>query len=255
MASQTTEVTVEVAPTPEEPLALVQPDRTLSVRPLEPAAFTGRARNAAGSRRSAPLTTTEASEAPSAPAEDIPTDGRATRDASAAEGSKRLSLSDLGVGSDTNAVSLMPVQTPPTRAEQDIGGLRKGLMERDTELGLGPGGKVADVLRRFARDIAPLGSQATIVFSMNEAGEVTDISLRDAANDSAGWTKVLKILRDQIKAISPWPGGALKVTLSVRSISAPRSGIPRSPTEFDVTNIGSPMMHHFHVRVLEQLAQ
>jgi hypothetical protein len=167
---------------------------------------------------------------------------------------KRLGLSELGLTHGIGAAVIPPIQQTPQERDADIGGLRSGLMARDTELGLGPGGKVADAVRREARDVAPLQSRATFVVNVDAGGAVTNISLRDATSHDDAWSKVVRILRDKIRSLTPWRGGAVQVVLAVRSLTGLRSG-PSSggPLSFDLSNIGSPELHHFHVQVLEQV--
>jgi hypothetical protein len=162
-------------------------------------------------------------------------------------------LNDLGLGNGMGLAAMtFPEDTAPER-DADIGGLRQALMDRDTHLGLGPGGKIADEVRKLTRDLAPVDSRATLIVSVDPTGAVTDISLREATDDTDEWSKVLRILRAKITEILPWRGGAVRVTLAVHSVSAPRSGPSSRPFSFDVSNIGSSEIHHLHVQVLEQV--
>lgn len=247
MGLSETEIALEDVPLPERPLALEEPV------PAQAPANSALPRVAARAMPRARPRSGETPEVLSVPADDGHGQGSVLpqRPASGA-GERRLTLEDLGVGPSRRIAALAPAPAAPV--DRDVGGLRQGLLNRDTELGLGPGGKIADELGHVIRDIAPIGSTATVTVVVNESGAVQDVSLRDATGDSPAWVKALETVSQKVKRISPWPGGAFKITLGIRSVSAPRAGKARDGDgiTFDVSNIGSPSIHHFHVYVLDQ---
>jgi hypothetical protein len=165
---------------------------------------------------------------------------------------KHLSLEQLGL---TGPRTWLPTarDTPAPRNE-DIGGLKRGLSAHDVELGLGPGGAVAAEIRRAAQDLAPLDSAATISVDLTGAGTIAEVWLDEATSGSIEWRKVCRALQERLK--KPFTvTGPVRITLSVKSQSAKRSGAGNSPFSFDLSNIGSPTLHTIAVRVLAESAR
>jgi hypothetical protein len=166
---------------------------------------------------------------------------------------KRLSLADLGlVGGGNGAALLQGAQDTPRRATEDVGGLRQARMARDTELGLGPGGAVASAVRTPARELAPLGSQATFSIDLSAEGSVLAISLDGVSSNDTAWDALLRALRERLRRLSVPVGRATRVTVLVTNRSTLRAGNSSSLMDFDLSNIGSPTIQSLHVRVLAQ---
>jgi hypothetical protein len=167
---------------------------------------------------------------------------------------KRLSLADLGVtGSGNRAAFLQGALDAPQRTTPDVGGLRQAQMARDTELGLGPGGAVASAVRTSARELAPLGSEATFSVDLNAEGSVVAVSLDGVTSDDMAWNALLRVLRERLASLSVTGGRPTRVTVLVTNRSTLRAGnAPGSPFQFDLSNIGSPTIQSLHVRVLAQ---
>jgi hypothetical protein len=167
---------------------------------------------------------------------------------------KRLSLADLGLtGSGSGAAFLQGALDPPQRTTPDVGGLQQERMARDTELGLGPGGAVASAVRTPARELAPLGSEATFSVDLSADGAVVAVSLDGVTSDDTAWNALLRVLRERLASLSVTVGRPTRVTVRVTNRSTLRAGnAPGGPFQFDLSNIGSPTIQSLHVRVLAQ---
>ena len=126
-------------------------------------------------------------------------------------------------------------------------------MARDTELGLGPGGAVASAVRTPARELAPLGSEATFSVNLSADGSVVAVSLDGVTSDDTAWNALLRVLRERLASLSVTVGRPTRVTVLVTNRSTLRAGnAPGGPFQFDLSNIGSPTIQSLHVRVLAQ---
>jgi hypothetical protein len=163
---------------------------------------------------------------------------------------KRLSLDDLGL-TGTSAAVLPPPQDERPR-DNDVGGLKRELRARDTELGLGPGGAVAERIRRSALDFAPLNSEATLSVDLSRDGSIDAIAIDDVTSSEGEWRKVIRAVRQRLGRQFVARGGPMRITLRVTSRSSTRSGGSKGGFSFDLSNIGSPTMHWLHIRVVRQ---
>jgi hypothetical protein len=136
-------------------------------------------------------------------------------------------------------------------APTDPGQLKDARMVRDTELGLGPGGAVASAVRASAYELAPLESRATISVDLDPDGSVRLISLVDVSSNDTGWNALLRALRKDLARLSVKTDRPLRVTLLLTNRSTQRAG-SGGLLDFDLSNIGSPMIQSLHVRVLAQ---
>lgn len=164
---------------------------------------------------------------------------------------RRLSLEALGL-TGTSAAILPPLRDAAAAgAPADVAGLKAALAAHDVALGLGPGGAVADQLRRLVHDLAPLGSQATLAVDLASDGSLDTFWLEDVTSDEQDWRKALHALRVRLgkRFIARGP---VRVRLLVTSRSARRAGNSQGGLDFDLSNIGSPTLHTLHVRVLGQ---
>jgi protein TonB len=257
------ETSVELLEPPEPPRpAEPEPPPTppASSEPLLPApdALPRLAARAIAPRR--PVRAATAPSAPSAldaaPAEG---DGVAPADGAPAGGDappaprQRLSPEQLGLGLGRSAALLERMQDVLPTKVPDVGGrLRQELMARDTQLGLGPGGAVANAVRGTARELAPMNSEATISVDLTSDGSVASISLDSAASDDRAWAALVTSLREKLKSLSVRAGRPLRVTLLVSNRATLRAGNSSSPLDFDLSNIGSPTIQSLHVRVVAQ---
>jgi hypothetical protein len=168
---------------------------------------------------------------------------------------KRLSLEALGVtGSGIGAAFLQGSLDAPRGPTPDRGGLRQERMARDTELGIGPGGAVASAVRTPARELAPLGSEATFSVDLSADGSVVAVSLDGVTSDDTAWNALLRVLRERLASLTVTVGRPTRVTVLVTNRSTLRAGnAPGGPFQFDLSNIGSPTIQSLRVRVLAQM--
>jgi hypothetical protein len=134
-----------------------------------------------------------------------------------------------------------------------VAGLRRALQARDTELGLGAGGAVAEAIRRSAYDLAPLDSEATVSVDLSAAGSISAIAIDDATSRTNEWERAMRDVHQRLGDRFVAAGGAQRVTLLVRSRSRTRAGSSATMNSFDVSNIGSPSMQSLHIEVLRQM--
>jgi hypothetical protein len=163
---------------------------------------------------------------------------------------KRLSPADLGLSLGGGAF-VQHMQDIPPAAPTDPGQLKDARMVRDTELGLGPGGAVASAVRASAYELAPLESRATISVDLDPDGSIRLISLVDVSSNDTGWNALLRALRKDLARLSVKTDRPLRVTLLLTNRSTRRAG-SGGLFDFDLSNIGSPMIQSLHVRVLAQ---
>jgi hypothetical protein len=163
---------------------------------------------------------------------------------------RRLSLADLGVTGRSAAI-LAPLPDAPRRVPEDVAGLKGALRAHDVALGLGPGGAVANRLRRFAQDLAPLASEATISVDLSKTGTVDTLWLDECTSSEREWRAMLRAVRVSLADESIVAAGPVRVTLRVTSRSSKRSG-SGGMLDFDLSNIGSPTLHTVNIRVLAQ---
>jgi hypothetical protein len=250
-AAAETDIDLVALPVPPEAVPAEEAPRAEPLPPSAPAAVVARARPKAAPSALAGIITspnaeTSAGAVPELPPEAEPEPGLPTPPA------KRLSLADLGL-TGTSAAILPPLPdasecvTPP-----DVAGMKAALAARDVALGLGPGGAIAEQLRRLAHDVAPLGSQATISVDLARDGSLDTLWLEDVTSNEQDWRKVLHAVRVRLGKRFIASGGPVRVTLLVTSRSAKRGGNSSGIFDFDVSNIGSPTLHTLHVRVLGQ---
>jgi hypothetical protein len=163
---------------------------------------------------------------------------------------KRLSPADLGLSLGGGGfVQHMQDVAPGTPT--DPVQLKDARMVRDTELGLGPGGAVASAVRASAYELAPLESRATISVDLDPDGSIRLISLVDVSSNDTGWNALLRALRKDLARLSVKTDRPLRVTLLLTNRSTQRAG-SGGLLDFDLSNIGSPMIQSLHVRVLAQ---
>jgi hypothetical protein len=163
---------------------------------------------------------------------------------------KRLSPLDLGLSPGGGAF-VQHMRDVSRAAPSDPGQLQGARMARDTELGLGPGGAVASAVRASAYELAPLESRATISVDLDPDGSIRLISLVDVSSNDAGWNALLRALRKDLARLSVKTARPLRVTLLLTNRSTQRAG-SGGLLDFDLSNIGSPMIQSLHVRVLAQ---
>lgn len=163
---------------------------------------------------------------------------------------KRLSPADLGLSLSGGAF-VQHMQDIAPAAPTDPGQLQDARMARDTELGLGPGGAVASAVRASAYELAPLESRATISVDLDADGSIRLISLVDVSSNDTGWNALLRALRKDLARLSVKTDRPLRVTLLLTNRSTKRAG-SGGLLDFDLSNIGSPMIQSLHVRVLAQ---
>jgi hypothetical protein len=163
---------------------------------------------------------------------------------------KRLSPADLGLSLGGGAF-VQHMQDIAPAAPTDPGQLQDARMARDTELGLGPGGAVASAVRTSAYELAPLESRATISVDLDADGSIRLISLVDVSSNDTGWNALLRALRKDLARLSVKTDRPLRVTLLLTNRSTKRAG-SGGLLDFDLSNIGSPMIQSLHVRVLAQ---
>jgi hypothetical protein len=163
---------------------------------------------------------------------------------------KRLSPAALGLSLSGGAF-VQHMQDILPAAPSDPGQLHDARMARDTELGLGPGGAVANAVRASAYELAPLESRATISVDLDPDGSVRLISLIDVSSNDTGWNALLRALRKDLARLSVKTARPLRVTLQLTNRSTKRAG-SGGLLDFDLSNIGSPMIQSLHVRVLAQ---
>jgi hypothetical protein len=163
---------------------------------------------------------------------------------------KRLSPADLGLSlSGGEFVQHMEDISP--EAPTDPGQLQDARMARDTELGLGPGGAVASAVRASAYELAPLESRATISVDLDPDGSIRLISLVDVSSNDTAWNALLRALRKDLARLSVKTARPVRVTLLLTNRSTKRAG-SGGLLDFDLSNIGSPMIQSLHVRVFAQ---
>ena len=189
-----------------------------------------------------------------APAPEAPPPAQPDTPAGSLVPTRRLSLANLGLtGSGSGAAFLQQALDVPRRTAPDVGGLQQERMARDTELGLGPGGAVASAVRTPARELAPLGSEATFSVNLSADGAVVAVSLDGVTSDDTAWNALLRVLRERLASLSVKVGRSTRVTVLVTNRSTLRAGnAPGGPFQFDLSNIGSPTIQSLHVRVLAQ---
>jgi hypothetical protein len=236
---------------PALPAAPSEPPPTSSVAPAAQPKVVARASR---SRNDAPVTAS-ASAVPAV-------DAAASSAASSAEApaapeaaavprpAKRLSPVDLGL-SPSGGAFVQHMQDISPEAPGDPGQLQDARMARDTELGLGPGGAVASAVRASAYELAPLESRATISVDLDPDGSIRLISLLDVSSNDAAWNALLRALRKDLARLSVKTARPLRVTLLLTNRSTKRAG-SGGLLDFDLSNIGSPMIQSLHVRVLAQ---
>lgn len=164
---------------------------------------------------------------------------------------KRLSPADLGLFPNSG-VFLQQMQDVLPTAPKDPGKLRDDRMARDTELGLGPGGAVANAVRASAYELAPLGSQATFSVDLDPDGSIRAVSVVEVSSNDTAWNALLRALRKDLARLIVKTDRPLRVTLLLTNRSAKRAGNSGGLLDFDLSNIGSPTMQSLHVRVLAQ---
>jgi hypothetical protein len=241
----------EALPPEEEPPLPPPESRPPPSAPSAPAAVAARTRARPAPSALAGIITSPDAE-PSAGAVPVPPPDAEPAPNPPTPPARRLSLADLGL-TGTSAAIQPPLPDAPSRATSpDVAGMKAALAARDVALGLGPGGAVADQLRRLAHDIAPLGSEATISVDLAKDGSLDTLWLEDVTSNEQDWRKVLHSVRLRLGKRFIASGGPVRVTLLVTSRSAKRSGNSSSFLDFDVSNIGSPTLHTLHVRVLGQ---
>jgi len=163
---------------------------------------------------------------------------------------KRLSPAQLGLSPSGGGFLQRMEDIQPT-APSDPGQLRDARMARDTELGLGPGGAVASAVRASAYELAPLESRATVSVDVDPDGSISAVSLVDVSSNDTGWNALLRALRKDMARLSVKTDRRVRVTLLLTNRSTKRAG-SGGLLDFDLSNIGSPMIQSLHVRVLAQ---